>query len=155
MRLLGGIKKTLIIDDTYSSSPIATKAALGAVSLIPLKEGAESYAVLGDMMDLGKMTEMSHREIGHFVAEKGIDKLITVGERAKDMAVAAREAGMKEDKVFSFGDIKSAGDFLQGRLEKDDVVLIKGSKSIGMEKITKELMADPLKAKQLLINRNK
>lgn len=155
MRLLKGIKNTMLIDDTFSSSAVSTKAALGALSLIPLKEKAENYAVIGDIMDLGNITEATHREIGHYVAEKGIDKLITVGERSKDVAVAAREAGMEEDKVFAFDDVVSAGKFLQKRLEKNDIVLVTGSAAMMMEKIVKELMADPLLAEQLLINREK
>jgi UDP-N-acetylmuramoyl-tripeptide--D-alanyl-D-alanine ligase len=153
MRLIKGIKNTVLIDDSYSSSPASSKAALLAMSLIPLKEGAENYAVLSDMADLGKMSEDLHREVGHYVAEKGINKLITVGEKARDIALAAREAGMKEDKVFSFSDAKSAARFIQDRLEKNDIVLIKGSSSMGMERVVKELMADPARAKQLLVQR--
>ncbi|MFH1564961.1 MAG: Mur ligase family protein [bacterium] len=152
MRLLKGIKNTLIIDDTFSSSSVSVKAALGSLALIPLKENVESYAVIGDIMDLGNMSEDIHREIGHYAEERGIDKIITVGERSKDVAVAAREAGMEEDKVFSFDDVLGAGKFLQKRLEKNDVVLITGSAAMEMEKIVKELMADPLLSKHLLIN---
>ncbi|MFH1187309.1 MAG: Mur ligase family protein [bacterium] len=155
MRLLKGIKSSLLIDDTFSSSSVSVKAALGSLALVPLKEKAENYAVIGDIMDLGNMTEAIHREIGHYAAEKGINKLITVGERSKDVAVAAREAGMEEDKVFSFDDALSAGKFLQKRLEKNDVVLVAGSAAMEMEDIVKELMADPLMAKQILINREK
>lgn len=155
MKLLKGIKNTLLIDDTFSSYSVSIKAALRALALIPRKEKAESYAVIGDIMNLGNISEDVHKEIGSYVKELNINKLITVGSRSKDVAISAREAGMAEDKVFSFDNVDSAGRFLQSRLEKNDIVLINGSAAIEMEKIVKELMADPLMAKYLLISREK
>lgn len=155
MRLLKGIKNTLLIDDTFSSSSISIKAALRALTLIPRNDKAESYVVIGDIMDLGNISEAVHKEIGLYAQERKISKLITVGERSKYVAISAREAGMEEDKVFSFDDIDSAGKFLQSRLEKNDIVLITGSVAFEMKKIVKELMADPLMAKYLLISQEK
>ncbi|MDD4477148.1 MAG: Mur ligase family protein [Patescibacteria group bacterium] len=151
MRLIKGIKDTLIIDDTYNSSPEAVKSALETLKKIKLKEGAEHYAVLGDMLELGLETENIHREIGFKVAELEIDFLITVGEASKHTAIAAKEAGLAEHQVASFADSASAGRFLQEKLEKGDVVLIKGSQSVRAEKIVKEVMAEPLRAKELLV----
>lgn len=150
MRLIPGIKKTLIIDDTYNSSPEPTKSALQTLAKIELKPGAERYAVLADMLELGLETENTHREIGFKAVELGINFLITVGEASKHTAAAAREAGLSEHQIASFADSVSAGKFLQEKLEQGDVALIKGSQSMRMEKIVKEIMAEPLKAKELL-----
>ncbi|MEK7213252.1 MAG: UDP-N-acetylmuramoyl-tripeptide--D-alanyl-D-alanine ligase, partial [Patescibacteria group bacterium] len=151
MRLIPGIKGTLIIDDTYNSSPEPTKSALQTLAQIQIKPSAERYAVLGDMLELGTETENTHREVGFKAAELGINFLITVGEASKHTAAAAREAGLGEHQVASFADSVSAGKFLQEKLEPGDVVLIKGSQSTRMEKIVKEIMAEPLKAQELLV----
>lgn len=150
MRIISGIKNTLIIDDTYNSSPEPAKSALSTLSRVKIKPGAERYAVLGDMLELGQETEFAHRQIGFKVAELSIDVLITVGEASKHTALAAREAGIEEHKVIMFNDSESAGRFLQEALKEGDVVLIKGSQSIRMERIVKEIMAEPLRAKELL-----
>lgn len=154
MRLLHGIKNTFIIDDTYNSSPEPTKSALQTLAKIAVKDGSERYAVLGDMLELGPETENAHREIGFRVAELGIDYLITVGEASKHTAMAAREAGLHEHQVASFADSVSAGRFLQDKLEKNDVVLVKGSQGLRMEKIVKEVMAEPLRAYDLLVRQS-
>ncbi|MCX6782254.1 MAG: UDP-N-acetylmuramoyl-tripeptide--D-alanyl-D-alanine ligase [Candidatus Magasanikbacteria bacterium] len=151
MCLIPGIKKTMLIDDTYNSSPEPTKSALKTLSSIALKYGAERYAVLGDMLELGPETENLHREIGLRAAELGVNVLITVGEASKHTASAAREAGMDEHRVITFADSASAGRFLQDAIKEGDVILIKGSQGVRMEKIVKELMAEPLRAPELLV----
>jgi len=154
MRLIDGIKNTMIIDDTYNSSPEAVKAALQTLSLIAVKTGSERFAVLGDMLELGAETENTHREIGLRVAELGINYLITVGEASKHTAHAAIEAGMDEHRVAMFADSVAAGRFLQDKLEDGDVVLVKGSQGVRMEKIVKEVMAEPLQAVELLVRQS-
>lgn len=155
MRLIPGIKNTLIIDDTYNSSPEAVKSALDALSQISVKEGNKRFAALGDMLELGSETENAHREIGFKVAELGINYLITIGEAAKHIAAAAREAGINGDQIASFDSSAAAGKFLQEKLATGDVVLMKGSQSIRMEKMVKEVMAEPLLAEKLLVRQGK
>lgn len=154
MRAIPGIKNTLLIDDTYNSSPAAVRGALTTLSTIALAEGSESYAVLGDMLELGPETEIAHREIGHMVAELGVTNLITVGPASKITAEAAEEAGMDGSRIATFADSVEAGKYLQSKLGKGDVVLVKGSQGSRMEKIVKEVMADPLKAKELLVRQD-
>ncbi len=152
MRLIKGIKDTLLIDDSYNSSPLALRAALEALSRVQITGNGERYAVLGDMLELGAQTENSHREIGLRVAEFGIDFLITVGEATKSIAIAAKEAGMPEHSVVSFNTAEEAGKFLQEQMQSGDIILIKGSRDMHMEKIVKEVMAEPEKAGELLVN---
>jgi len=151
MRILSGIKDTLIIDDTYNSSPEATKSALYTLTKIVTCPGGEKYAVLADMLELGGETENAHREVGLKVAEMGVDYLITVGEASKLTAQAALEAGMDEHHIAKFADSISAGKFLQEKLKPHDLVLIKGSQGMRMERAVKEVMAEPLKAKEFLV----
>lgn len=151
MRLINGIKKTMIIDDTYNSSPDPTRSALKALANINIKDGAKRYAILGDMLELGVETENLHREVGLFAAGLGIDIVITIGEAGKYTAKAAREAGMDENKVISFSDSASAGRFVQDLIKEGDIILVKGSRGIKAEKIVKEIMAEPLLASSLLV----
>lgn len=150
MRLIPGIKNTLIIDDTYNSSPEAAKSAVETLAQVEVKYGAKRYAVLGDMLELGTETENAHRELGFRVAELGIDNLITIGEAAKHTAQAAKEAGLDENAIASFANSGEAGRFLQEKLKPGDVVLAKGSQGGRLEKLVKEVMAEPLQAAKLL-----
>ncbi len=151
MNLIKGIKHTLIIDDTYNASPQAMKASLEIAKKIPLAPNARFFAVLGDMLELGKRSEREHYKIGQYCAQLGVDKLITIGERSRDIGRGAKENGMVRDNVFHFGDLKMAGKFLQDRIKQGDLILVKGSQGVRMEKIVKEIMADPLKADKLLV----
>ena len=148
MRMLSGIKKTHLIDDTYNSSPNAVALALDALAKYPTKK--VRYAVLGDMAELGAETVRLHTEVGKSVKQFA-DCLITVGEKARDIARGARESGMQETAVFSFPNAGEAGHFLQDRIHEGDVVLIKGSQIVRMEKIVKEIMANPERADTLLV----
>jgi UDP-N-acetylmuramoyl-tripeptide--D-alanyl-D-alanine ligase len=103
------------------------------------------------MLELGGETESAHREIGHLVAELGIHNLITVGAASKITAEAAVEAGLSAERVVSFDDSVEAGKYVQQKIQTGDVVLIKGSQGSRMEKIVKEIMAEPLRAGELLV----
>jgi len=153
MNLIPGIKNTMIIDDSYNSSPVAALAALQVLASINLAGDYHKYAVLGDMSELGSYTEKGHAEVGQYVARVA-DILVTVGEKGKMIAEAARQHNMLSDRVFEFADAQKAGLFLQERIKEGDLLLIKGSQSVRMEKIVKELMAEPLKAKQLLVRQD-
>lgn len=151
MRVLPGIKNTLVIDDSYNSSPAAAVTALQTLAELNLPTGAKRFAVLGDMLELGPETATAHREIGFKVAELGIDFLITVGEASKDTIVAAVEAGLNVDQTAGFATSAEAGKFLQSKLKEGDIALVKGSQGSRMEKVVKEVMAEPLKAKEMLV----
>lgn len=149
MSLIKGIKNTWIIDDTYNSSPIASVSALETLSYSSVL--GKKIAVLGDMLELGASSESEHKKIGYRVQDLDLDLLITVGERSRDIARGAKEAGMDENTVFMFSNPEDAGKFIQNRIKQNDLVLIKGSQGIRCEKIVKEIMADPLSAKNLLV----
>ncbi len=150
MRILEGIKNTTLIDDTYNSSPTATKCALQALATINVPETSSRYAVLGDMLELGTLTRDAHREIGECVLDCNVNYLVTVGQKAKEIASSASHNGFSHDKIFSFDDAHTAGRFLKSKLEPHDVVLLKGSQGIRMEKAVIELMAEPTSASELV-----
>ncbi|RJR31277.1 UDP-N-acetylmuramoyl-tripeptide--D-alanyl-D-alanine ligase [Candidatus Parcubacteria bacterium] len=151
MRIVPGIKDTQIIDDTYNSSPLACKVALKTLGEIRLPEKFKRYAVLGDMLELGSISEEAHKEVGKAVFSYGADVLICVGERARDIARGALSAGMPSENIFTFSDRVAAGKFLQQRMKTKDIILVKGSQGMRMETIVREIMAEPENAEQLLV----
>ena len=149
LKLLLGVKNTKIIDDTYNASPLSVKAALETLSHLNCQ--GRKFAVLGDMLELGALTKAAHAEIGEEVARLGIDYFIAVGECSRHAADAAKQYGMNEDRIYAFDDSLAAGKFIQDKIEAGDLLLVKGSQGIRMEKIVKEIMAEPAKASELLI----
>ena len=130
LHLLDGINNSLILDDTYNSSPLATFAALETLAKMPAKR---RIAALGDMLELGKYTPEAHRMIGKRAAEVA-DVIIGVGVRAKFMDIG-------DAKEFHwFAKSGEAADFLTHFVKEDDVILIKGSQGVRMEKVTKALL---------------
>jgi UDP-N-acetylmuramoyl-tripeptide--D-alanyl-D-alanine ligase len=151
MNVLAGIKHSFIIDDTYNSSPEAALAALDILGRIKVEDGAAKYAVLGDMLEIGVYTEEGHRRVGEAVVKNGIQHLIAVGEKSRDIIRGATAAGLADDYIFYFDRSEEVGIFLQNRIKAGDVILVKGSQGMRMEKIVKEIMAEPERAKELLV----
>lgn len=151
MQLLPGIKHTFIIDDTYNSSPEACLSAVRVLGMVKLDANASKYAVLGDMLEIGAYSIEGHRKLGQELFAQGVDYIISVGERSRDIDRGALEAGMSADFIFHFDDTEAAGRFIQERLREGDVALVKGSQGMRMEKIVKELMAEPERAEELLV----
>ncbi|MFA6307958.1 MAG: UDP-N-acetylmuramoyl-tripeptide--D-alanyl-D-alanine ligase [Patescibacteria group bacterium] len=147
--LIKGIKDTWIIDDTYNASPQSAKVALDILMEIPI--AGRKIAVLGDILELGALSEASHQEVGRELTRLGVEYLFVVGERSRDIARGAREAGMNKDNIYHFPYTKEAGIFLQEKLQANDVVLVKGSRGAKMEQIVYEIMAKPWLAKDLLV----
>lgn len=154
LNVIPGVKKTTIIDDSYNAEPKSMALALEVLRDIRQKPGKKKIAVLGDMLELGSVSEKSHREIGRLAKEAGVSRLITVGERARDIARGAIEAGLKEESVASFADSGSAGIFVQDIMRTADIILVKGSQGVRMEKVVLEIMADPLSAPSLLVRQD-
>ncbi len=147
MRLIPGLKETLLIDDTYNASPVATQEALTTLGNIEHTE--RKIAVLGDMLELGKYSAEEHKEIGKRAA--GVcDLLVTIGFRARYIAEGALNAGLHESKILQYEDSRKAGEELKNLIKSGDVILIKGSQSMRMERTIEELMAEPEKKGELL-----
>ncbi len=155
MNVLPGIKHTFIIDDTYNSSPEAVIAALDILGRIKTDEAASKYAVLGDMLELGHYTEEGHQIVGRKVVTAKINYLIAVGEKARDIVRGAQAEGLADEHIFYFDKLAEAGHFLQNRIKAGDLILVKGSQGMRLEKIVKEIMAEPEKAGELLVRQGK
>lgn len=124
----------LLLDDTYNAAP---PSVLAALNLLEELEGRR-VAVLGDMLELGEYEERGHRLVGARAAEVA-DFLVTVGERSKWIAEEAKEAGLLEGSVVGVEDSQAAIDLLRGRVGEGDVVLVKGSRGMWMDKIVAAL----------------
>ncbi len=151
MNILPGIKNTIIIDDTYNSSPESSLIALDFLEKIKKTKNSRRIVVLGDMLELGNYSEDGHRLIGEKVAKIGVDEIILVGERARDIGRGAIDNKFNKELIFHFTNPEDAGLFLQDRISEHDVVLIKGSQGVRLEKTVKEIMAEPEKARELLV----
>jgi len=148
---LEGINNSVIIDDTYNSSPVAMEAAILVLNEI---EAKRKIAVLGDMLELGKFTEEEH----HLVGEKiyGVaDILVVVGPRAKFIQAGALESGFKAKNIYSFDSSVTTAKFLSGIVEEGDIILIKGSQGVRLERAVETIMAHPEDKKSLLCRQDK
>ncbi len=151
MRLIPGIKDTLIIDDTYNSSPAASERSL--ITLGELRGVKRRIAVLGDMFDLGQFSIREHERIGRLVTPVA-DILVTIGVRARGFSKGACESGMQEKNIFEFDDALQAASELQTFIKAGDVLLVKGSQAIRAERFVEDLMAEPEKASELLVRQD-
>jgi UDP-N-acetylmuramoyl-tripeptide--D-alanyl-D-alanine ligase len=125
-----------ILDDTYNASPESTLSALNLFSEID----GNHIAVLGDMLELGQYEQQGHEMVGVRAAEV-CNSLVTVGSRGKMIAEAARQAGMPLSAITVMDDVPQAIEYLRGRLKEGDVVLVKGSRGMRMERIVSALEA--------------
>ena len=130
------VKGRTVLADHYNANPGSVKAALE--TLVTLRPGARSVAVLGDMLELGASSIEEHRAIGRIAARLGVDVLIAVGPQAKQMLEGAREAGMPKERLFAARSHAGAAARLAKESKNGDAVLIKGSRGMKMEKILEE-----------------
>ncbi len=147
-RIVPGLRGTAIIDDTYNSSPVASEEALAILSDVP--RVGRRIAVLADMLELGSFSVSEHERIGASVAAHA-DILITAGVRARGIAAGARKAGMHPDVILEADRAPDAASAVVSIMSEGDVILVKGSQSMRMERVVKSLMAEPAKAKDLLV----
>jgi len=122
-----------VLADCYNANPASMEAALA--TLISLKSGNKSIAVLGDMLELGETAVYAHRAIGAIAARLGVDLVITLGPLAKELGKGAIDAGMPKDRVLEAGSHAEAAVLLKQLSRPGDTVLIKGSRGMKMEKI--------------------
>jgi UDP-N-acetylmuramoyl-tripeptide--D-alanyl-D-alanine ligase len=111
------------------------KAALETAGHLPVSAGGRRFAVIGDMLELGNSSERFHREVGEFAARQGFDGLVCVGPQAKWVRDAAVAGGMEAGKVTHFEDSAAAAAVVPRWLRAGDLVLLKGSRGMRLEKV--------------------
>jgi UDP-N-acetylmuramoyl-tripeptide--D-alanyl-D-alanine ligase len=149
MKLIPGQNHTLIIDDTYNSSPKAVLSALESLAKIHIQPGARKWVVLSDMLELGRSSVEEHENIGRAVAEYDFGFLLTFGTESENIRSGAKK--MCRDKNRYFTSQEDLIKHLHQNLQPGDLVLIKGSQGMRMEHVVKAIMAEPQKAKLLLV----
>lgn len=147
-RLLPGVKETMIIDDSYNASPVAVAAALQVFQQLEIS--GRKIFVFGDMMELGSHTIEAHRRVGELAAPIA-DIIITVGLRAQFTDEELVHRHFAKTKHFHFDDSASAALKLQTLLKPGDLVLVKGSQAVRLEKVVEEVMANPEEKEAVLV----
>ena len=120
----------IVLDDCYNANPEAVHRML---DLLCAEPAGRRLAVLGEMLELGRMSVALHRNVGRYAARHGIDVLVGIRGAAREMIQGAVEAGMSRDAVFFFEEPGEAGEFLAGRIRPGDAVLFKGSRGTRVE----------------------
>lgn len=148
-RLLAGRNGSIIIDDSYNSSPVAVEEALATLKDFPLPAGRQGttgrrIAVLGDMLELGRYSVMEHGRISTLVGES-TDVIVAVGIRARAFVTAPKNV-----EVMQFDNARTAALALADVVRAGDVVVVKGSQSIRTERIVEALLADPTDVSKLV-----
>lgn len=150
MRLIEGINNSTIIDDTYNSSPVAAKEAL--TTLKEINPRGRKIAILGDMLELGKFTADEHYKVG-VIAKDCADELYTVGARSRK---ACEATGDRANNFVckNFDDSKELAKFIGQTIKDGDVILVKGSQGMRMERIVEALMKKPELKSNLLVRQD-
>lgn len=135
MKLVQGKGGVRIVDDTYNASPLSMRVAIETLEEFP---GTRKIAVLGDMRELGTYAETAHEEAGKLAA-RVFDVVIAVGEYADVMVSAARKAGLSKKNAVACTTAREAKEKLLSILKKGDMVLVKGSRALGLEAVVEAI----------------
>ena len=171
--VMPGINGSTVIDDTYNASPVSTVAALNLLDDLFARRqtcaetgpqaagqtphsnngqhhdqqhrGGRRIAILGDMRELGAFTTEGHKQVGAHSA--GVtDLLVTVGDLGRLIADEARKTGLPSQAVYEAADFETAVQILKEMVQPQDLLLVKGSRAVGMERIVPEITQEPATA---------
>jgi UDP-N-acetylmuramoyl-tripeptide--D-alanyl-D-alanine ligase len=127
----------LILNDAYNANPASVGAALKAVRW--MAQGGRSIAVLGEMAELGSLSATEHDRVGELVARLGIDHLIVVGPAAGAIAVGAEREGVEPERIVRVETAEEAASEVRRLAREGDVVLVKGSRVAGLERVAEAI----------------
>lgn len=129
-------KGVRLIDDTYNANPHSMRAAANVLSMM---RAERKIAVLGDMLELGNISDKEHEAVGKLFGTIGLERLVCIGDSAERYRAGAIEGGMKPASITVFPDTAAAVPFVQEIARPGDVLFVKGSRALGMEKIIEAL----------------
>jgi UDP-N-acetylmuramoyl-tripeptide--D-alanyl-D-alanine ligase len=132
----------LVVDDAYNANPESMRAALDALSVFAAGRAGDSWAVLGEMRELGEGAAGLHEAVGRHAASLGIDHLVVVGPGAQGIARGARAVTGWTGRVETAGSVETATALVETAVGRDDVVLVKASNAIGLWRVA-ELLVEP------------
>jgi UDP-N-acetylmuramoyl-tripeptide--D-alanyl-D-alanine ligase len=120
----------VVLNDSYNSNPEAARNMIDVLCGEPAKR---KIAVLGEMLELGRMAGKLHRELGAYVARAGVDVLVGIRGAARLMVEEAKRGGLSDGAAFFFEDSAAAGAFLRDFVQPGDAILFKGSRGTHVE----------------------
>ncbi|HEY5820894.1 MAG TPA: UDP-N-acetylmuramoyl-tripeptide--D-alanyl-D-alanine ligase [Propionibacteriaceae bacterium] len=129
----------LVINDAYNANPDSMRAAVATAAELGGNRPGRTWAVLGDMLELGEDAATEHTGIGRFVAEAGIDRLLAIGTFAADLVDGARDAGLSSAMIVSGS--AEAADRVLTELGPGDVVLVKASRGLALNTVADEIVS--------------
>lgn len=151
MKIIKGLKNSIIIDDTYNSSPESAVSALWSLGKIKTEKNSQKIIVFGEMLELGNYSEEGHRLVGEKAVENGVDSIFLIGDKTSGIAFGAIEKGFSKDNIFYFSNIDEVSKALKEKISVGDIILVKASQGGRLEKVVKEIMAEPNRAPELLV----
>jgi len=134
---VGGIR---LVDDSYNANPTSTAAALKAARW--MAGDSRCIAVLGHMAELGPIADEEHERIGQLVARLGIEELVVVGREARRIAMAAEREGVEPDRIHLCDDVSQAVEIISGLVRPGDLVLVKASRVVRLERVVEALRSN-------------
>ncbi|MBE0477290.1 MAG: UDP-N-acetylmuramoyl-tripeptide--D-alanyl-D-alanine ligase [Coriobacteriia bacterium] len=138
MQVFTSASGVTVVNDAYNANPTSMRAALQALD--DMTTEGRRIAVLGDMAELGSLTELAHFQLGEQIARHAVDVLVTVGEKGRRIADGARAAGVDPDAVRPCVTVEEASEVLDDVVEPGDLVLVKASRSVGLERVVEGIV---------------
>ncbi|HVM11425.1 MAG TPA: UDP-N-acetylmuramoyl-tripeptide--D-alanyl-D-alanine ligase [Actinomycetota bacterium] len=129
-----------VLNDAYNANPMSMAAALR--SAVWMKGEGRCIAVLGAMAELGPTAAAEHERVGELVARLGVDRLVVVGDDARMIGIGAVREGVEPDRVRYCRDPEEAAATVRAEARAGDVVLVKGSRAAGLERVAERLWGD-------------
>jgi UDP-N-acetylmuramoyl-tripeptide--D-alanyl-D-alanine ligase len=126
-----------VVNDAYNANPTSMAAALKAARWIA--GDRRCVGVLGEMAELGRVSDVEHERLGELVARLGIDELVTVGDRARRIGAGAAREGVEPERISACDDVDDATETVRALVRSGDVVLVKGSRVAGLERLAEAL----------------
>jgi UDP-N-acetylmuramoyl-tripeptide--D-alanyl-D-alanine ligase len=127
----------VVFNDCYNSNPDAVRAMIDVLAHTPAQR---RIAVLGEMLELGRWAEQLHRDVGTYVAERGIDVLVGIRGAAASMLNAAKGAGLQDSAAFFFEEPGEAGRRVAKLARPGDAILFKGSRGVHIERALEQFL---------------
>jgi UDP-N-acetylmuramoyl-tripeptide--D-alanyl-D-alanine ligase len=129
----------VVVNDAYNASPEAVRAALK--TLVTMADGRRTWAVLGEMRELGDIAQSEHDAIGRLAVRLDVSRLVVVGEGAKAIHLGAALEGSYGEESLYVPDVAAAARLVVDQVAPGDVVLVKASRAIGLERVAEALLA--------------
>lgn len=140
MAIVAGIKRSAIIDNSENYN---LDTVFQALDVLPKLKSARQLIVAGDILGLGFEAEQKHRDIGKKICLLKPDMVFCVGNRANFIAEELRSAHFPAERIFKFDNINEVEKTVQPKIKEDDLILVTGSREMGLKKLVCQIMADP------------